>query len=860
MVLTGGTFNDKNVRKVKKRFNVTWNDFVERVEVADVMKHEKAYHDLICGKDENMCGLDVFSTITHSKESSDMIERFIKDRKSAWAAKNFIDLEHEEQQEGNRNTKGKQAIRPATDDAVERKKGKIVVRTTNEHQIISEQEGGAMKNSKHGVQNTAAVTGNIQDYGAANVLAIPKGEGDGMSDTEHELEQLDTLAISSSYQKDDDASEALTKVMESVGAPRKTKQKVNHGTKSVDVVKNEATHVVAGRAGKKSSNTVTNEEEFKLAAFTSIDAGQGRQAKNAFLTAALVDDTQSLMMRAMIEGDGQDISKKLIVWMIQRFRTLVGVPLDAPLNGQLITQSPDEYHELTENDYFEALGIERLYAALVNAEKSPEHLIHLAHALGRAAKETNILSDSKPETPSLDPLPPTTLPRATTSRMSTIPFKNNIENDQRKSTMKDTHIDDGPVSDQGKAEGKSAYDTEDRGDRNTGDFAADADEDDVSMSDNVRNASQVSELHGVHTPTNHTIINGVTTEKLDVTQDVPRQDKNNMNINSSNVSTDLMDTEAVNDGKSASNNGNSSVGTPREGKRKKEDSVAFSGTKDKRRRGNINHSNPLSSTSRMPEEKSGCINGVPNHSIRSYSRLPLPLHQDTHIHLTYRMNANNPRKKCWERSRPSHSDPHLDITPPTLEPNYGQSSNSGIVQCVDVYTHIEHLDPKAVHERIVNANKCLADAGHIPTILQYTSSATNNLPSDEGEQRKKKRKAHMDTNATEKPQNLTWKDALACIKFKRKTAGRTKGIKPPPSASIMDVTRLSDGLYVCLKIVKKSEYPDEADIGLYFMSDKLASDPNKNCVIPKDQAIGVGKDYGRWLRTCVLNYAAAFTS
>jgi hypothetical protein len=76
---------------------------------------EKAYHDLICGKDENMCGLDVFSTVTHSKESRDMIDRFIKDRKSAWAAKNVIDLEHEEQQEGNRNTKGKQAIRLATD-------------------------------------------------------------------------------------------------------------------------------------------------------------------------------------------------------------------------------------------------------------------------------------------------------------------------------------------------------------------------------------------------------------------------------------------------------------------------------------------------------------------------------------------------------------------------------------------------------------------------------------------------------------------------------------------------------------------------------------------------------------------------
>ncbi|KAG1826528.1 hypothetical protein EV424DRAFT_1599821 [Suillus variegatus] len=49
------------------------------------------------------------------------------------------------------------------------------------------------------------------------------------------------------------------------------------------------------------------------------------------------------------------------------------------------------------------------------------------------------------------------------------------------------------------------------------------------------------------------------------------------------------------------------------------------------------------------------------------------------------------------------------------------------------------------------------------------------------EQRKKKRKAHMDTNATAKPKKLPWKDVLACIEFKRKIAGRTKGIKSPSS-------------------------------------------------------------------------------
>ncbi|KAG2361198.1 hypothetical protein BDR07DRAFT_1410360 [Suillus spraguei] len=50
------------------------------------------------------------------------------------------------------------------------------------------------------------------------------------------------------------------------------------------------------------------------------------------------------------------------------------------------------------------------------------------------------------------------------------------------------------------------------------------------------------------------------------------------------------------------------------------------------------------------------------------------------------------------------------------------------------------------------------------------------------EERKKKRNAHMDTSATAKPRNLSWKDVLACIEFKRKTPGKTKGINPPPSS------------------------------------------------------------------------------
>ncbi|KAG1746005.1 kinase-like domain-containing protein [Suillus paluster] len=47
---------------------------------------------------------------------------------------------------------------------------------------------------------------------------------------------------------------------------------------------------------------------------------------------------------------------------------------------------------------------------------------------------------------------------------------------------------------------------------------------------------------------------------------------------------------------------------------------------------------------------------------------------------------------------------------------------------------------------------------------------------------------------------------------------------------IIDATRMSDGLYVSLKVVDKSDFPHEVDIGQYFMMEHLASDPKNHCV------------------------------
>ncbi|KAH7905857.1 hypothetical protein BJ138DRAFT_1017134, partial [Hygrophoropsis aurantiaca] len=52
----------------------------------------------------------------------------------------------------------------------------------------------------------------------------------------------------------------------------------------------------------------------------------------------------------------------------------------------------------------------------------------------------------------------------------------------------------------------------------------------------------------------------------------------------------------------------------------------------------------------------------------------------------------------------------------------------------------------------------------------------------------------------------------------------------PVVAHILDATRVSDGKYVVLKMIQKSRHPHEVDIGRYFSSEPLASDPANHCV------------------------------
>ncbi|KAH7918651.1 hypothetical protein BV22DRAFT_1041582 [Leucogyrophana mollusca] len=77
-----------------------------------------------------------------------------------------------------------------------------------------------------------------------------------------------------------------------------------------------------------------------------------------------------------------------------------------------------------------------------------------------------------------------------------------------------------------------------------------------------------------------------------------------------------------------------------------------------------------------------------------------------------------------------------------------------------------------------------------------------------------------------------------------KTSQQCEDGEVPWVSHLLDATRISDGAFVILKSLKKSRHPYEAEIGEFFMTEPLASDPANHCV-PIYEVLSVPEDDDR---------------
>jgi hypothetical protein len=113
--------------------------------------------------------------------------------------------------------------------------------------------------------------------------------------------------------------------------------------------------------------------------------------------------------KTAFERGNSQVFLKLATWMLLRFRQLSNTDMNADVDGVVIPVDPRTTPFNQESHFLEALGMERLYSAIVHMEARPRFLSHLFHALGRLSHDAEIgYSD-----PGAWPIssPPTVIPR-----------------------------------------------------------------------------------------------------------------------------------------------------------------------------------------------------------------------------------------------------------------------------------------------------------------------------------------------------------------------------------------------------------------------------------------------------------------
>ncbi|KAG2079421.1 uncharacterized protein F5147DRAFT_661883, partial [Suillus discolor] len=103
-----------------------------------------------------------------------------------------------------------------------------------------------------------------------------------------------------------------------------------------------------------------------------------------------VQDGWKEWTKILFEDGNSHIFLRLATWMLIRFRQLTNIDMNAPIDGIVIPQNPRLMDDVGDDHFFEALGLERLYSAIVHMETSPRYMSHIFHALGKVLASSDV--------------------------------------------------------------------------------------------------------------------------------------------------------------------------------------------------------------------------------------------------------------------------------------------------------------------------------------------------------------------------------------------------------------------------------------------------------------------------------------
>ncbi|KAG2360978.1 hypothetical protein BDR07DRAFT_1486440 [Suillus spraguei] len=409
LALSGQTFTESNRRKMEKKFKVRWEDFITGVNIPELAKlaDPSAIHALLCGDDENFCGL---GSVNHTEASLTMIDRHIKNSIASWcASKNSVlhgktlpasgpaGLEKAKQVNDGLSEKGDgqrtvDTARPTT------RSEKLVIKLP----AIAKKKDSRQEDTVTGTRDRMRKKKSVKQLRTLKILT-EKDEGIGAPPVE--------MVTSSSKKHTKKASEGRPYVPKDGQKQSRTRVINEGGKRRPQNSFVQSSPVQPERTGGKVDEFInasvqgTSRSVTQRAGQVDENVMSGDSASSSISGTRTHSSDKELLRRAMLFADGTTIANNMLIWFVKQYRCVTGTPLDEDFNGRLVSCSPDEANSIDRDSYLEALGLERLYVALSHMHDSPYHLVHLFHALGKAALETNLLSNSSTRVDAVEPLP-----------------------------------------------------------------------------------------------------------------------------------------------------------------------------------------------------------------------------------------------------------------------------------------------------------------------------------------------------------------------------------------------------------------------------------------------------------------------
>ncbi|KAG1789581.1 uncharacterized protein HD556DRAFT_1311175 [Suillus plorans] len=396
----------------------TWAQFLEKKALKEVQQlTAKRMHDVFCSAGNNMCGGSFKHTMSDDETVSALLKSVTGDESAkpmnnadedinnsmdshntpismkgnSTMSRKLSEIVHDDAEASrsasSRTTRSmSKSSKPISseidvedgDSAVSRNTRSISILSKQESLQIEEEAGESPSSQKI---RSKPVLNNPKIHGRQKNSIIVNGGSKlkkQVVDTDHESP---TDEIASQFEHNTNSKK---------NSKERRQKRKTRSSKALGKQKAAASPVVESEEDEEDATAVYPSVQPAVEEEDEMDGKESVEEKYDNVILPSVQDGWKDWTKVVFEDGNSKIFLTLATWMLIRFRQLTNIDMETPLGGLVIPENPRLLDDIQDDHFFEALGMERLYSALVHLETSPRYMTHIFHALGKVIANSDV--------------------------------------------------------------------------------------------------------------------------------------------------------------------------------------------------------------------------------------------------------------------------------------------------------------------------------------------------------------------------------------------------------------------------------------------------------------------------------------